>query len=138
MILITLGLGVAAINTGNNLLYLIFSVALSLIILSGVLSEMDISGIDAAVVHLPDVTCGGLGFASVRLSSRRRFLQGLSLCVSLETEPKVRVAEGFAVLLKPGAAVDVPIGVEGLDVDPTPQHPYTSTRVSRFPFFARV
>jgi uncharacterized protein (DUF58 family) len=37
---ITLGVGLAAINTGNNLLYLILGMMLSLIILSGILSEM--------------------------------------------------------------------------------------------------
>ncbi len=39
---ITLGVGFSAINTGNNLLYLILGMLLSLIILSGVLSEMSL------------------------------------------------------------------------------------------------
>ena len=39
LILMTLGLGVAAINTGHNLLYLILGFLLSLILLSGALSE---------------------------------------------------------------------------------------------------
>ena len=39
---ITLGVGFAAINTGNNLLYLILGMMLALIILSGVLSEMSL------------------------------------------------------------------------------------------------
>ena len=38
-LLMTLGVGVAAVNTGNNLLYLALSLNLSLILLSGVLSE---------------------------------------------------------------------------------------------------
>ncbi len=38
-LLITLGVGAAAINTGNNLLYLAFSMNLSLIVVSGFLSE---------------------------------------------------------------------------------------------------
>jgi uncharacterized protein (DUF58 family) len=38
-ILLTLGVGVAAINTGNNLLYLILAMMLSLIMVSGILSE---------------------------------------------------------------------------------------------------
>ncbi len=37
---ITLGVGFAAINTGNNLLYLLLGMMLSLIIVSGILSEM--------------------------------------------------------------------------------------------------
>ncbi len=39
---ITLGVGFAAINTGNNLLYLILGMMLALIILSGVLSEISL------------------------------------------------------------------------------------------------
>jgi len=38
-VLLTLGVGVAAINTGNNLLYLILAMMLSFIIVSGILSE---------------------------------------------------------------------------------------------------
>ncbi|WP_447978827.1 DUF58 domain-containing protein [Candidatus Nitrospira bockiana] len=38
-VLLTIGIGVAAINTGTNLLYLLFALMLSLIIMSGVLSE---------------------------------------------------------------------------------------------------
>src|SRR5262252_1931620 len=46
---ITLGVGFAAINTGNNLLYLLLSMLLSLIILSGVMSELSLR--DLSVVR---------------------------------------------------------------------------------------
>ncbi len=38
-LLITLGIGIAAVNTGGNLLYLAFSLNLSLVVVSGFLSE---------------------------------------------------------------------------------------------------
>ena len=38
--LVTLGVGAAAVNTGNNLLYLVLGMLLSIIVLSGVLSEL--------------------------------------------------------------------------------------------------
>jgi uncharacterized protein (DUF58 family) len=38
-VLLTLAVGVAAINTGNNLLYLLLAMLLSLIVMSGILSE---------------------------------------------------------------------------------------------------
>ena len=38
-LVLTLGIGVAALNTGNNLLYLLLAMMLSLIVLSGILSE---------------------------------------------------------------------------------------------------
>ena len=39
-VLVTLGVGAAAVNTGNNLLYLVLGLMLSLILLSGVLSDL--------------------------------------------------------------------------------------------------
>jgi uncharacterized protein (DUF58 family) len=41
-VFMTLAVGVAAINTGNNLLYLILAMLLSLVILSGILSEQSL------------------------------------------------------------------------------------------------
>ncbi len=42
---VTFGVGVAAINTANNLLYLVLGLLLSIIILSGVLSEIALRGL---------------------------------------------------------------------------------------------
>lgn len=44
-ILVTFGVGLAAFNTGNNLIFLVFGFLLSLIVLSGILSEIAIRGI---------------------------------------------------------------------------------------------
>ena len=38
-VLLSVGIGIASVNTGNNLLYLLFAMMLSLIVISGVLSE---------------------------------------------------------------------------------------------------
>ena len=43
---ITFGVGVAAVNTGNNLLYLVLGLLLSIVILSGVLSEIALRGLE--------------------------------------------------------------------------------------------
>jgi len=64
---ITLGVGFAAINTGNNLLYLILGMLLSLIILSGVLSEMSLRRVE--VQRDPPV----------RLYADRAFLMSMSV-----------------------------------------------------------
>ncbi|HEX9618723.1 MAG TPA: hypothetical protein VF989_01230, partial [Polyangiaceae bacterium] len=42
---LTFGVGFAALNTGNNLLYLVLSLMLSFLVLSGVLSESALRGI---------------------------------------------------------------------------------------------
>lgn len=41
-VLITFGVGVAAVNTGNNLLYLVLGMLLALIVVSGVMSEISL------------------------------------------------------------------------------------------------
>jgi uncharacterized protein (DUF58 family) len=49
---ITLGVGFAALNTGNNLMYLVLSLMLAFLLLSGVLSESSLRGIRVRR-HLP-------------------------------------------------------------------------------------
>jgi uncharacterized protein (DUF58 family) len=79
-ILLTLGVGVAAVNTGNNLLYITLSINLSLIVLSGILSEWCIRGVTVLVRHASEafvsresllaITCfaGGKRFPPTALS----------------------------------------------------------------------
>src|SRR5438309_11606713 len=64
---ITVGVGFAAINTGNNLLYLLLGMMLSLIIASGILSEMSLRGLE--VTRRPPG----------RLHAGRPFLMGIAL-----------------------------------------------------------
>ncbi len=64
---VALGIGFAAMNTGNNLLYLLLGMLLSLIIASGVLSEMSLRGVTAK--RMPPV----------RLYAGSPFLMGISL-----------------------------------------------------------
>ena len=45
-VLLTLAVGVAAINTGNNLLYLLLAMLLSLIVMSGLLSEQSLKQLE--------------------------------------------------------------------------------------------
>src|SRR3954462_4434846 len=64
---ITVGVGFAAINTGNNLLYLLLGMMLSLIIASGLMSEMSLAG--PAVAREPPG----------RVPAERPFLMGIGL-----------------------------------------------------------
>jgi len=56
--MVTLGVGIAAFNTGNNLLFLILGLMLSLIVLSGILSEIAIRGV-RVTRRLPDRAFAG-------------------------------------------------------------------------------
>jgi uncharacterized protein (DUF58 family) len=55
---VTVGLGLTAMNTGNNLLYLLESMVLALIIVSGVLSEQSVRGVRVTPL-LPDTIHAG-------------------------------------------------------------------------------
>jgi uncharacterized protein (DUF58 family) len=44
-VVVTLGVGFAAVNTGNNLLYLVLGMMLGLIVVSGILSEIALRGV---------------------------------------------------------------------------------------------
>jgi len=82
-LLITLGVGVAAANTGNNLLYLAMSLDLSLILLSGVLSEATLRGIGLRVRQVSEAFAGEEAFLAVTCSAEGKRFPGMSLVVSL-------------------------------------------------------
>ena len=53
-LLFTLAIGIAAINTGNNLFYLILALMLSLVVISGLLSEQCLRRLEFQR-HVPDL-----------------------------------------------------------------------------------
>jgi uncharacterized protein (DUF58 family) len=55
---VTVGLGLTAMNTGNNLLYLLESMVLALIVVSGALSEQSVRGV-RVLARLPDEIFAG-------------------------------------------------------------------------------
>ena len=71
---VTVGLGLTAMNTGNNLLYLLESMVLALIVISGILSEQSVRGVRVAPL-MPDEVFAGAAFtvgARVRNTKPRR------------------------------------------------------------------
>src|SRR3954467_10043613 len=76
---ITIGVGFAAINTGNNLLYLLLGMMLSLIIASGIMSEMSLRNL--TVTRQPPT----------RIHARRPFLMGIGLANGKKKLPSFSV-----------------------------------------------
>jgi len=90
-VLATLLIGVAALNTGNNLLYLIVSTMLGAVLVSGVCSSLVLRGL-ALHVDLPrHVFAKEYALGSLDVRNTRRWLPSLS--VSL-VPPKERKAKG--------------------------------------------
>lgn len=78
-VLFTMGVGLAAVNTGNNLLYLMLSLMLSLLLLSGILSEQALRGIRLER-HLPRrAFAGAPALVELALHNDKRWLSSYSL-----------------------------------------------------------
>jgi uncharacterized protein (DUF58 family) len=80
---VVMGLGFAAINTGNNLLYLLVSLLLALIIVSGILSEQSMRGLELIPVE-PDAMYAGLpALFGLTIVNRKRWLASYSITIEL-------------------------------------------------------
>jgi len=78
-----MGLGVAAINTGNNLLYLLVSLLLALIIVSGILSEQSMRGLELHAVEPEDIHAGRPELFGMTIHNRKRWLTSYSITVEV-------------------------------------------------------
>ena len=70
---LTILLGIAAVNTGNNLVYLIEAAMLSFMIISGFFGKKNLSGLDLEI-DLPEEIFAGVEFpVKVKLKNKKRF-----------------------------------------------------------------
>jgi len=74
-----LGLGIAAVNTGNNLLYLLSSMLLGLILVSGLLSEAVMRGLRLAPILPDEIHAGRPVLLGAVLANRKRRTPSCSL-----------------------------------------------------------
>ena len=104
---LTFGVGFAALNTGNNLLYLVLSLMLAFLVLSGVLSESALRGI-ALRRRLPrELHEGAAHLVALEISNLQQRVPAFALVV----EDRVRERGGaprpagraFALRIAPGA-----------------------------------
>jgi uncharacterized protein (DUF58 family) len=119
---LTLGVGFAALNTGNNLLYLIFSFLLGFLVLSGVLSEAALRRIE------------------VRRRVPRELFAEAPAPVALVVENAQRRVPSYAIVVEDLAGEDLhdarPLGrvfVLRLGAGCTQQRAYTLTPAARGP-----
>lgn len=86
LLFITTGLGVAAVNTGNNLLYLLVSMLLGLIVVSGVLSENSIRRTRATRIVPEEIYAGRATLFGVRVTNAKGRLTSYSVTVEVARE----------------------------------------------------
>jgi uncharacterized protein (DUF58 family) len=82
-----MGLGLAAVNTGNNLVYLLCSMLLALIVVSGVLSEQSMRGLSLVAVRPEEVYAGRPALVGAALRNRKRWLPSCSVTLEVLGRP---------------------------------------------------
>jgi uncharacterized protein (DUF58 family) len=102
---LTIGIGLAAINTGNNLLFLVLGLLLASIIVSGILSEQSLRGVRLER-RLPSVaTCGQPALIGLLAHNDKARVPSFSL--TLRERGGQVSGQGFLVLLPAGQAAEV-------------------------------
>ena len=128
---VVMGLGVAAINTGNNLLYLLLSLLLALIIVSGILSEQSMRGLELYSITPEDIHAGRPELFGMTIGNGKRWLTSYSITVEVLSPTS---ATRFLYLPRLEAGVDRLLTWE----DTLPRrgrHQLAGVRVTtRFPF----
>jgi uncharacterized protein (DUF58 family) len=93
---VTLLLGIAAINTGNNLIYLIVAALLALLLISGFFGKRNLSGLDVQI-RMPEELYAKTEFLlSVTLINRKAFLPIFLMRIRVEQ------TEAFFPYVDPG------------------------------------
>jgi uncharacterized protein (DUF58 family) len=82
-LLAAVGLGLAAINSGNNLLYLLESALLGLVIVSGILSEQSMRKVQLAPLLPEEIYAGRAALLGARVVNTKRRLPARSIVLEV-------------------------------------------------------
>lgn len=100
--LVSVGLGLAAINTENNLMYLALGLMLALIVASGLLSEMSLRQLSVQRRHPPDPVAGKPFLYDVTLTNHKRRLPSFAVNVEEVTRDGQVLGRSFFFRLAAG------------------------------------
>ena len=96
LVFITLGIGFAAVNTGVNLLYLLMAMLLSIIVASGILSELTLKKLRWEVDFPSETIVASETFGSIKIQNQKQYLSSFSL------EGDLLVADDSGIIQKKG------------------------------------
>ena len=105
-IALLIGVLLAAANTGNNLLYVVLAGQLAVLVLSNLLAEVNLRGLELDRRLPPEVFAGQAALGSFELYNRRR--RGPAVTVHLEELSEGR-ARGLATVVEAGEEASVPV-----------------------------
>lgn len=106
----TLLVGIAAINTGNNLLYLVLGLLLSLLLLSGVLSDLTLYRLGVSLSLPSRLEARQSGYAELYIINEKRFFKSFSVVARPLTGGE-SVGEGLSLQIAPSSRVSVLVGM---------------------------
>jgi uncharacterized protein (DUF58 family) len=106
-VLLVFGIGVAAINTGNNLLYLVLAMCCSFIAVSGILSEYTLKNIRIEG-HIPKTLYAeDPSPLSLRITNHKKRIPSYSLHIEVGPSEQFQMNESFYLFhLSPGTTVE--------------------------------
>ena len=109
---ITMGVGFAAFNTGNNLMYLVLSLMLGFLVLSGVLSESSLRGIRVRRRLPRELYAGSQNTIVLEVSNKQLRVSAFAVVVvdrrAAEHPSGSRESRGFALRVAAGETVRRP------------------------------
>ncbi|HHL39881.1 MAG TPA: DUF58 domain-containing protein [Deltaproteobacteria bacterium] len=94
-------IAVAAVNTGNNLLYLVTAALLSLIVISGVMSETALRGVTAGRRLPAGLYRGSPATVGIAVANGKRLFSSYSVTVREMDTPGLEAAPAYALRLPP-------------------------------------
>lgn len=103
LVLISMGIGFAAVNTGSNLLYLLMSMLMSIIVASGTLSELVLRKLDWDIDLPTEAVAGAETLFAISVTNRKKRLNTFSLEgeVLLSDDRPVEQTKGRLLRLPP-------------------------------------
>jgi uncharacterized protein (DUF58 family) len=102
---LTVGIGLAAINTGNNLLFLVLGLLLASIVVSGILSEQTLKGVRLERRLPPSARAGEP--ALIGLFARNSKKRAPSFSLELREKGGQVAGRGFLVMLPAGESAEI-------------------------------
>lgn len=98
-IVLTVGLGLGGLNTGNNLLYLVFAMLLSMLVMNAILSRSSLHGLSLKLRTPPRMFAGAQCPFRVEVSNTKKRLPSFALTLVTDSAQK-RVASVGSFIFK--------------------------------------
>ncbi len=87
-VLLTVVVALSAFNTGNNLLYLIFAILISVIVASGIVSESMLRGLTVGLRFPEHIHAGQVAVLEVSVANQKYLVPSMSLTVGVRLSQK--------------------------------------------------